>query len=123
MHEDTRKFYFTLIDFRGATTHFADPEFDGEPVQIYEPGEDDPIDPPDVPPTDDDGLGDEEIIIDGGDPLPPPGTGPQKKIYVDGVEAAIVAERVTYLDGHGKLVTESLRGLHEEGPAQALREP
>ena len=44
VHEDTRKFYFTLIDFRGATSHFADPDFDGEPVQIYEPGEDDPID-------------------------------------------------------------------------------
>ena len=38
VHEDTKKFYFTLIDFRGATSHFADPEFDGEPVQIYEPG-------------------------------------------------------------------------------------
>ena len=29
VHEDTRKFYFTLIDFRGATAHFADPDFDG----------------------------------------------------------------------------------------------
>ena len=38
VHEDTKKFYFTLIDFRGATNHFADPDFDGEPVQIYEPG-------------------------------------------------------------------------------------
>ena len=109
MHEDTRKFYFTLIDFRGATSHFADPEYDGEPVQIYEPGEDDPIDPPDLPPTDEDGSGDDEIVIDGGDPPPPPGMGPQQKIYIDGVEVAIVAERVTYLDGHGKLVTESLR--------------
>ena len=39
VHEDTKKFYFTLIDFRGATNHFADPDFDGEPVQIYEPGD------------------------------------------------------------------------------------
>ncbi len=38
VHEDTGKFYFTLIDFRGATGHFADPEFDGEPVQVYETG-------------------------------------------------------------------------------------
>ena len=52
VHEDTKKFYFTLIDFRGATNHFADPDFDGEPVQIYEPGEDDPIAPPDdAPPS------------------------------------------------------------------------
>ena len=44
VHEDTKKYYFTLIDFRKATNHFADPDFDGEPVQIYEPGEDDPVD-------------------------------------------------------------------------------
>ena len=99
VHEDTRKFYFTLIDFRGATSHFADPDFDGEPVQIYEPEEDGPIAPPDRPDTNGDGNG--EV-----DPPPP---GPQKKIYIDGVEVAIIAERVTYLDGNGKLVTESLR--------------
>ena len=52
VHEDTKKFYFTLIDFRGATNHFADPDFDGEPVQIYEPGEDDPVAPPDDVATD-----------------------------------------------------------------------
>ena len=46
VHEDTKKFFFTLIDFRGATGHFADPEFDGEPVQIYEPSPDDPMTPP-----------------------------------------------------------------------------
>ena len=37
--EDAHKYYFTLMDFRGATKHFADPDFDGEPVQIYDPGE------------------------------------------------------------------------------------
>src|SRR5262245_62918305 len=60
VHEDTKKYYFTLIDFRKATNHFADPDFDGEPVQIYEPGEDDPVMPPDdVPPLND--AGDEPI--------------------------------------------------------------
>ena len=39
VHEDTHKYYFTLMDFRGATHHFADPDFDGEPVQIYDPDE------------------------------------------------------------------------------------
>ena len=33
----------------------------------------------------------------------------RRKIYVDGVGAEIVAERVEYLDENGKLVTESLR--------------
>ena len=117
VHEDTRKFYFTLIDFRGATSHFADPDFDGEPVQIYEPGADDPITPPDAtPPPDDDGAplpetpGADETIIDGTPDIDiKPGGTKRTKIYVDGVSATIVAERVEYLDENGKLVTESLR--------------
>ncbi len=116
VHEDTRKFYFTLMDFRGATSHFADPEFDGEPVQIYEPGDDDPMTPPDdIPPADDDDdippePGDDEIIVDGPpDIIPPPDGGNTRKIYVDGVSATIIAERIEYLDENGKLVTESLR--------------
>jgi len=114
VHEDTKKFFFTLIDFRGATAHFADPDFDGDPVQIYEPGEEDRIAPPDdtpmaegngaIPPT----PGENETIVDQpGLPLSPDGG--QRKIYVDGVGARILAERIEYLDEKGKLVTESLR--------------
>ena len=111
VHEDTGKLYFTLVDFRGATAHFADPDFDGEPVQIYEPTGDDPIAPPDPPPNGPDGPEDGEILDDGWDPpLPPdPGPGSRKKIYVDGVEVALSHERVEYLDENGKLITESLR--------------
>ncbi|MDE2676433.1 MAG: DEAD/DEAH box helicase family protein [Gemmatimonadota bacterium] len=111
VHEDTGKLYFTLVDFRGATAHFADPDFDGEPVQIYEPKDDEPIAPPDPPPNGTDGSDDGETIEDGWDPpLPPdPDTGPRKKIYVDGVEVAVAHERVEYLDEYGKLITESLR--------------
>ena len=110
VHEETHKFYFTLMDFRGAAGHFADPDFDGEPVQIYEPGEGDPMLPPD-----DDGGGLDESSGDKDDsctddpPSAPERWKPRKKIYVDGVEATIVAERVEYLDADGKLVTESLR--------------
>ncbi len=110
VYEDDKKFYFTLMDFRGATRHFADPDFDGEPVQIYEPGPDDPMDPPDD--TEDDEPGDEETIVDKPPdpaPSPPPDGGGREKIYVDGVSATIIAERVQYLDANGKLITESLR--------------
>ena len=115
VHEDTQKFYFTLIDFRGATAHFADPDFDGNPVQIYEPGADDPMTPPDDAPTSPEGEdpipptpGEDETIVDPPG-LPPPPGGPVRKIYVDGVNAHIIAERVEYLDKNGNLVTESLR--------------
>jgi type I restriction enzyme R subunit len=114
VHEDTKKFYFTLLDFRGASSHFADPEFDGEPVQIYEPGPDEPISPPeDAPAPDGDDQppaepGPDETIID--QPLgPKPPGGAQKKVYVDGIDVRIIAERVEYLDEAGKLVTETLR--------------
>lgn len=113
VHEDTKKFYFTLIDFRGATAHFADPDFDGDPVQIYEPGEDDTVYPPDETKYDggDSGPSEpdpEETIVDQPEP-PNKSKGPLPKIYIDGVAARIVAERVEYLDEKGRLVTESLR--------------
>jgi type I restriction enzyme R subunit len=117
VHEDTKKFYFTLIDFRGASSHFADKDFDGDPVQIFQPGPTDPISPPDdlpppedaedpIPPT----PSDDEIIIDWpSDVTFPTKSEKIKKIYVDGVAATIIAERVEYLDENGKLVTETLR--------------
>lgn len=114
VHEDTKKFYFTLIDFRGATGHFADPDFDGAPVQIYEPGSDDPMMPPDVVSPGDETIptvpGEDEIIVDR-----PPDISinidpePIRKVYVDGVRATILAERVEYLDENGRLITESLK--------------
>jgi type I restriction enzyme R subunit len=120
VHEDTKKYYFTLIDFRKATNHFADPEFDGDPVQVYQPGEDDTMVPPDTPPTSDDPEApippvpgdDEQVIVD---PVPPDVTiddgedGRPKKYYVQGKSVSILAERIEYLDEKGKLVTESLR--------------
>jgi len=121
VHEDTRKYYFTLVDFRKATNHFADPDFDGEPVQIYEPGEGDAPTPPDDLPSPDEGEdtippqpGDDETLID--EPIPPdiglppdvaePGRG---KYYIKGRPVTVLAERVEYLDEDGRLVTESLR--------------
>ncbi len=52
INEDYGKFFFTIMDFRRATALFAEPHFDGDPVQIYEPGPDDPPIPPDDPPED-----------------------------------------------------------------------
>jgi len=125
VHGDTGKYYFTLMDFRGATSHFADPDFDGDPVQIYEHTGDGPMVPPDeteaASTTDGKVAGsssesdDIEILIDpndgpdAGGVLGTDGTGPLRKIYVDGIGATIIKERVEYLDAEGKLVTESLK--------------
>jgi type I restriction enzyme R subunit len=106
VHEETKKLYFTLIDFRGATSHFADPDFDGEPVMIYDPGDDDEM----VPPDEDEEVPEDEIIVDGGNDISiDEGEQPSRKLYVNGVLVTIIAERVKYLDADGTLITESLR--------------
>ena len=118
VHEDTHKYYFALVDFRKATNHFADPDFDGEPVQIYQPTEYDPPVPPEDVPLDEDGTPlppkptDEETIVDQPPPeIPPPGEigDHPRKFYVKQRLVTVVLERVEYLDESGKLVTESLR--------------
>src|SRR5690606_24110423 len=47
INEDFDKYWFTILDFKKATELFADPAFDGDPVQIYEPGPGEPPLPPD----------------------------------------------------------------------------
>jgi type I restriction enzyme R subunit len=133
IEEDFGKLYFTIIDFRKATELFADPDFDGDPVQIYTPTDGGSIAPPD-----DDELGDDfegQPPPDGdSDPVSPhtdagqpghdgggaddhggggdgPGAGGRRRVrYVVGdVPVYIVAERVQYYGKDGKLIAESLR--------------
>jgi type I restriction enzyme R subunit len=97
--EDFNKFYFTIMDFKNATEHFKDPDFDGDPVVIYNPGpEDDPV-PPDPP--------DEEE--DEGETNATPQELGKYKIFVSDVSANIKNERIEYLGEDGKLITESYR--------------
>lgn len=104
------KLWFTILDFKKATELFADPTFDGNPVQILttKGGGDTPIP---VGPE-----GGPEDGGDGGDVTfnPPPGpiggADPgYTKYYVSGVEVRKVAERVLYYGTDGKLVTESFK--------------
>jgi type I restriction enzyme R subunit len=96
--EDHNKWFFTIMDFKKATELFRDPDFDGEPVVVFEPDDDDDPVPPDPEPPggDDDGGGDDDY--EG-----------IKKIYVSGVPAKIIAERIEYYGPDGDLITESYR--------------
>jgi type I restriction enzyme R subunit len=47
INEDHNKYWFTIMDFKKATELFADKDFDGEPVVIYETEIDQPPYPPD----------------------------------------------------------------------------
>ena len=97
--EDHGKWYFTIMDFKKATENFYDKEFDGEPVVIYEPDDNDPPEPPD-PPEDPE----EEVDDENEDPRPG-----RTKLVVDGVEVEIIAERVSFIGPDGALITESYK--------------
>jgi len=97
IEESQNKYFFTIMDFKRATELFKDPEFDGEPVVIYEPGDgDDPV-PPD-PKPDEEGEGDDGDEHEG-----------VRKFHVSGVEVRILNERVEFLGEDGQMVTESYR--------------
>jgi type I restriction enzyme R subunit len=132
IREDCQKLYFTIMDFKGATRHFADPDFDGEPVSIYEPKPDEPVIPPEdeaTPPTvtsepdptlytfgdnDEEGGGDSD---DGGDGKP----GGRIKYVIDDVDVRTAVERSQYLDIDGKLITEDYRVFLKEEIKKALQ--
>ncbi|MFZ2756192.1 MAG: DEAD/DEAH box helicase family protein, partial [Atopobiaceae bacterium] len=98
------KLYFTILDFRDASRLFADPAFDGEPAEVFEPGPDSPMVPPD----------DTSDTPSDVTPVPLAPSIPEDdhahgRYYIHGVEVSVVSERVEYYSGDGGLVTESLR--------------
>jgi type I restriction enzyme R subunit len=107
INEAYGKVYFTIIDFRKATELFADKDFDGPPLQIYEPKDDDPI----VPPDESEAATDEgEMTIGEGVQVGPKGKSVRRtKYFVHDVEVNLVSERVQYYGKDGKLITESLK--------------
>lgn len=123
INEDFGKHYFTIMDFRNVTALFADKDFDGDPVRVKEASENDDLSGVEDEGKDatiiDDLTGEEvnfpepekpDVTIPEGDPP----DGRRKKITVHGVEVTIVKERVQYLGGDGKIITESLRDYTRE---------
>lgn len=129
LREDYQKLYFTIMDFKGATRLFADPDFDGEPVVIYEPKPDDPVVPPDV--TEMPSIGEPEPppyrldLIGSDDTLPGGNTGGggegRVKYVIDDVSVRVAVERSQYLDADGKLITEDYRVLLKDEIKKALQ--
>lgn len=112
LREDLDKSWFTILDFKRATELFADEQFDGDPVQVYEPGPDEPLappfaDPPAPPDATTPGWPSPGSDSDQGGA----GTSDEPRKYTVGhaVTVVVARERVQYLNAQGKLVTESLR--------------
>ncbi|WP_017295078.1 EcoAI/FtnUII family type I restriction enzme subunit R [Geminocystis herdmanii] len=119
INEEYDKYYFTIIDFKKATELFADSDFDGDPVQIYEPKtlEDSPVPPDDFDRADEPYSYSEmnnnkrrgktsELSAHWGAWTNEYQT---KQYVVNNVEVRIASERVQYYDAEGKLITESLK--------------
>ena len=118
LREDLGKTWFTILDFKRATELFADKDFDGEPVQIYEPRPGEPIAPPDSPSDSPPGFPPTVQVgpVEAGSgqlppfgPFAPDGEEPKKYVIGGMVTVAVARERVQYLNAQGKLITESLR--------------
>lgn len=106
INEDYDKYWFTIMDFKKATELFADKDFDGEPVVIYEPKGDEPPVPPEDIEEESTLTGEKPEITDGDDT----GGGEGRIKYVVGdVTVHVVSERVQYYGPEGKLITESLK--------------
>ncbi|RKS12842.1 EcoAI/FtnUII family type I restriction enzme subunit R [Flavobacterium sp. 120] len=111
INEEYGKTYFTIMDFRNVTHHFADPDFDGDPVSIIEIEGDGPIDIPEP---------DGPVTIDDPDfpepeyPEPTDAEGVEEpkpkyiKKIIQGVEVKIINERIQYLGVDGRIITESI---------------
>ena len=116
IREDYGKQYFTIIDFRGVTKLFADPEFDGDPVSVKTTDGEIPTEEEEEVADGQEELESEQefeeehkadippALIDGGDINDTPA-----KYYVNDVSVKVIHERVYYYDRDGKLITESLR--------------
>lgn len=112
INEEFDKYWFTIMDFKKATELFADPAFDGDPVVIYVPGDNESPVPPDDP-LDDQGEHEDPTTTGGGDDVFGPfgdddGGTKRVKYVVDNIPVYVLAERVQYYGPDGKLITESL---------------
>ncbi len=123
INEEYGKTFFTIMDFRNVTDLFADPAFDGEPVMVKEVNADEPLTEDDINPEEKETIIDQESgeeikfedektinyeepqIVPGGEVV----SEPREKVYVAGVDVSILNERIQFLDGDGKLITESLK--------------
>lgn len=86
INEEFGKYFFTIMDFRKATEHFSDPEWDGPPLQ-------------------------DDNYEGGGPGRSKPGEAGEGSLryVVDDVDVSVVAERVQYYGQDGRLITESLK--------------
>ncbi len=109
INTDYNKFFFTIIDFRNVTDHFADPDFDGEPVQLKTFKADEEIKPEEIEEKEVlELIKRQDINIYEENEKP-------RKFYVKDTNVSIINQSEQYLDSSGKLITEKLVDYTKKG--------
>ncbi len=105
VNADYGKYFFNILDYTGsATERFADPEFDGDPVQVTTVNIDDEgreIEGTEIETVIHDQPSDWEEIPTGPDSISGDEDRPRRKYYVDGGVVEVVAHMVYELDPQG----------------------
>ena len=119
LRPDFNKNYFTILDFRRATDKFADPDFDGEPIVIYEAKDKEKIQEPsiisDINKDNQIDIKDEKGKFLSKDPTFIENIKKEKrKIYINNVEVKVLNEQVSFLNENGELITKSIRDFSKE---------
>lgn len=113
LREDYNKFFFTIMDFKNATRLFADPDFDGEPVVVYEPKEGDSV----VPPEDNNQINDkgqtsyqnENMETEQTTETNDENAEKREKLYLDDINVTVSEEITQHLNANGILTVHDLR--------------
>lgn len=96
VRDDYDKLFFSILDYTGSATRlFADPDFDGDPIDVTEGPIEEP-EPPRVPPEE------PEPPEPPTAPEPPEPPEPRRKFYFDGGHVEIAAHLVYELDPDGR---------------------
>ena len=97
LREDYGKYYFTIMDFRGNTKKFEDPEFDGDPEPI----------PVDIEPPIGGTGGNRPKTTD-------TGTGKREKVFIEGDDVYTVLIKNFCIGEDGKIITQNFISFSKE---------
>ncbi|OOF60119.1 EcoAI/FtnUII family type I restriction enzme subunit R [Rodentibacter myodis] len=96
LRPDAGKEFFTIMDFRGVTDLFADPDFDGDPIVIFDPDEE-------TSKGKDSDKANDNVVKE-----PEPSYKPTIVIEAGKLRLRIIDEKVQYLNEQGELVSEEI---------------
>ncbi len=113
---DYDKWFFVIMDFKNVTRLFADKDFDGDPVKVYELPPDGSMDDAvedldDVDETEGADDDDDDDTPDQRVERPGLRKSRRKRIVVSGQPVTIIGEQVQMLGADGKPLTASLKGF------------